>query len=227
MNRDIVLISISLMLVTGIVSGYKGIVAGLSAALFFSLMLLFVEWTKAQTVEDKKFITRLTGLLAIFIAIICICQYVIPSASALSLDYEFDGSQVIWQWYEGVPPYTVWDSNGLIADGYPDDWMIRDVSPGKTYTLAVTDSEGNYMARTAKAPYYTYPLEIWLLLGLFCGLLFLSIRVPFAAFGAAALGGFLMLMIGPNPDYAGYLRIIAISTFIAGLGALFIHGGKG
>jgi len=51
-----------------------------------------------------------------------------------------------------------------------------------------------------------------------------SYFVPYAAFGAALTGGFLMLLIGPNPDYAGYLRLIACAAFILGIGAIFLGG---
>jgi len=65
-------------------------------------------------------------------------------------------TQIIWSWNDGEPPYNVWDSNGLIAEGYPYEWMIRDVEPGKTYTLAVQDAAKSTDALTAKAPYYTF-----------------------------------------------------------------------
>lgn len=45
----------------------------------------------------------------------------------------------------------------------------------------------------------------------------------YAAFACAALGGFLMMMIVPDTNYAGYLRIVA-ALFIVGLGTIYIHG---
>jgi len=145
-------------------------------------------------------------------------------ANALSLDYKFEDTQIIWTWSDGEPPYNVWDSNGLIAEGYPYEWMIRDVEPGKTYTLAVQDAGNSTDALTAKAPYYTFTTEIWILIALFVALALLSIWIPYAAFACAALGGFLMMMIVPDTNYAGYLRIVAATLFIVGLGTIYIHG---
>lgn len=227
MNRDLTLAGITFITVAALVMIMNGISAAFTAALMFMGMLLFVTWTKRQNEKDKQFIRRIVGCFTLLLALVCLVELLTCPVSALTMEYEFDGSQVIWKWYGGTPPYSVWDSNGLIAEGYPDDWMIRDVDPGRTYTLAVTDAGDGYAARTAKAPYYTYPPEIWLLLALFIGTMIVSVRIPYAAFGSVVIGGFLMLIVGANPDYVGYLRIIAISTFITGLGALYIHGGRG
>jgi len=59
---------------------------------------------------------------------------------------------------------------------------------------------------------------------LFVALALLSIWIPYAAFACAALGGFLMMMIVPDTNYNGYLRIVAATLFIVGLGTIYIHG---
>jgi hypothetical protein len=176
----------------------------------------------------------MTLALIIFLGLGCLFSYGIWSpanaltlesqSTALTLEYEFENGQIIWTWYGGVAPYKVWDSNGLIAEEYPHNWIITDVEPGKTYTLAVQDVENATDALTVKAPYYTFTTEIWILIALFVVLALLSIWIPYAAFACAALGGFLMMMIVPDSNYAGYLRIIAATLFIVGLGTIYIHG---
>ena len=185
-------------------------------------MCLGVIWVNRLPRDDRIFWKRLVGITVILLAITVAITY--NPANALSLDYEFEDTQIIWTWNDGEPPYNVWDSNGLIAEGYPYEWMIRDVEPGKTYTLAVQDAENSTDALTAKAPYYTFTTEIWILIALFVALALLAIWIPYAAFACAALGGFLMLMIVPDTNYAGYLRIVATTLFIVGLGTIYIHG---
>ena len=196
-----------------------------TALMLWSMMIMVVEFSYRQPKREKRLIRIMTLVVILILGFSCLHSLGMwRPANALSLAYEFEDTQIIWTWYDGEPPYNVWDSNGLIAEGYPDDWMIRDVEPGKTYTLAVQDAENSTDARTAKAPYYTFTNEIWILIALFVALALLSIWIPYAAFACAALGGFLMLMIVPDTNYAGYLRITAATLFIVGLGTIYIHG---
>ena len=205
-----------------------------TALILWSMMIMVVEFSYRQPKRERCLLRIMTLALIIFLGLGCLFSYGIWSpanaltlesqSTALTLEYEFENGQIIWTWYGGVPPYTVWDSNGLIAEGYPHNWLITDVEPGKTYTLAVKDAENATVALTVKAPYYTFTMEIWILIALFVVLALLSIWIPYAAFACAALGGFLMLMIVPDTNYAGYLRIIAATLFIVGLGTIYIHG---
>jgi hypothetical protein len=197
-------------------------IQAVSGIIVFMLMCLGVIWVNRLPRDDRVWWKRLVGITMILLAITVAITY--NPVNALSLDYEFEDTQIIWTWNDGEPPYNVWDSNGLIAEGYPYDWMIRDVEPGKTYTLAVQDAANSTNALTAKAPYYTFTTEIWILIALFIALALLSIWIPYAAFACAALGGFLMMMIVPDTNYAGYLRIVAATLFIVGLGTIYIHG---
>src|SRR5690554_918044 len=187
--------------------------------------LNIMEFSHRQPKYERRLIRIMMLILIVFLGFCCLFSFgVFGPAYALTLDYEYDNGQIIWTWSEGEPPYSVWDSNGLIAEDYPHNWMIRDVEPGKTYTLAVQDAANSTDALTAKAPYYTFTIEIWILIALFVMLALLSIWIPYAAFACAALGGFLMLMIVPDTNYAGYLRILAATLFIVGLGTIYIHG---
>ena len=207
------------------------------------MMVMVVEFSHRQPKSERRLIRIMTLALIIFLGLDCLFSYGIWSPAnaltlespantfpppinikRLTLEYEFENGQIIWTWYGGVAPYKVWDSNGLIAEGYPYEWMIRDVEPGKTYTLVVQDAKNSTDALTVKAPYYTFTTEIWILIALFVALALLSIWIPYAAFACAALGGFLMMMIVPDTNYAGYLRIVAATLFIVGLGTIYIHG---
>ena len=193
--------------------------------ILWSMMVMVVEFSYRQPKSERRLIRIMTLALIIFLGLGCLFSYGIWSpANALSLDYEYDNGQIIWTWEDGEPPYRIWDSNGLISESYPYNWMATDVEPGKTYTLAVQDVENATDALTVKAPYYTFTIEIWILIALFAVLALLSIWIPYAAFACAALGGFLMLMIVPDTNYAGYLRILAATLFIVGLGTIYIHG---
>src|SRR5690554_7066621 len=109
-------------------------------------MCLGVSWVNRLPRDDQIFWKRLVGITLILLAITVAITY--NPVNALSLDYEFEDTQIIWTWNDGEPPYNVWDSNGLIAEGYPYEWMIRDVEPGKTYTLAVQDAANSTNALT-------------------------------------------------------------------------------
>nr|CAH2570239.1 unnamed protein product [uncultured archaeal virus] len=186
---------------------------------------MVVEFSYRQPKHERRIIRIITLVVILILGFSCLHSFGMGTpANALSLDYVFEDTQIIWTWNDGEPPYNIWDSNGLIAEGYPYEWMIRDVEPGKTYTLAVQDAGNSTDALTAKAPYYTFTNEIWILIALFVALALLSIWIPYAAFACAALGGFLMLMIMPDNNYAGYLRITAATLFIVGLGTIYIHG---
>ena len=194
-----------------------------TALILWSMMVMAVEFSYRQPKRERRLIRIMMLVVITLLGFSCLFGAFSP-ANALSLDYEYDNGQIIWTWEDGEPPYRIWDSNGLIAEDYPHNRMITDVEPGKTYTLAVQDVENATDALTVKAPYYTFTIEIWILIALFVGLALLSIWIPYASFACAALGGFLMMLIVPDSNYAGYLRIIAATLFIVGLGTIYIHG---
>jgi len=196
-----------------------------TVVIFGTLMLLLVEFQHRQTPKDRKFIRTVTGIAMILCAIWAGFTIINYPANALTVTgEEVGGNQIEWNISGGMPPYTVWINDKNLYENYPSAAVITDAEPGKTYSMTVQDAHNETATAQTKAPFYTFPLEIWLLFALFVVFMLGSYFVPFAAFGAAIIGGFLMIMIGPNPDYAGYLRIIACAAFIGGLGAIFIGG---
>lgn len=213
------------LVASGILGCYRGLYSMITALILWSMMVMVVEFSHRLPKHERRLLRFMALVLIIFLGFCCLFGIgAFGPAYALSLNHEFDNGQIIWSWEDGNPPYRVWDSNGLIAEGYPYNWMATNVEPGKTYTLAVQDIENETDALTVKAPYYTFTIEIWILIALFVGLALLSIWIPYAAFACAALGGFLMMLIVPDSNYAGYLRIIAATLFIVGLGTIYIHG---
>lgn len=197
-----------------------------TAVIIAAAMLMVIEYSYRQTPEDRRFIRILVGIVMVICAIWAGISLLSYPATALSINATQEDGQIIFEILgdESFKPYQVWIDEGKLYDDYPGDTVIVDVKPGKSYTMTVTDSKNNTATTTVKAIYYTYPVEIWLLLLLTIILAIGSYFVPYAAFGAALTGGFLMLLIGPNPDYAGYLRLIACAAFILGLGAIFLGG---
>lgn len=197
-----------------------------TAVIIGAAMLMVIEYSYRQTPQDRRFIRILVGIVMVICAIWVGISLLSYPATALSINATQEDGQIIFEILgdESFKPYQVWIDEGKLYDDYPGDTVIVDVKPGKSYTMTVTDSKNNTATTTVKAIYYTYPVEIWLLLLLTIILAIGSYFVPYAAFGAALTGGFLMLLIGPNPDYAGYLRLIACAAFILGLGAIFLGG---
>lgn len=196
------------------------------ALILWAAMVMVVEYSYRQKPEDRKFIRTCMGIVLVFCAIWAGISLLSYPATALSINATQEQGQIIFEIIdpEGFKPYQVWIDEGKLYDDYPGNNVIVDVQPGKSYTMTVTDSKNNTATTTVKAIYYTYPVEIWLLLLLTIILAIGSYFVPYAAFGAALTGGFLMLLIGPNPDYTGYLRLIACAAFILGVGAIFLGG---
>lgn len=189
-------------------------------------MLMVVEYSYRQKPEDRKFLRTCMGIVMILCAIWAGISLLTYPATALSISSEQQDSQMIFyldDTAEGVP-YKVWVNDRLLYDEYPGDTVVIDVAPGNTYTITAINAKNETASTTVKSIYYTYPVEIWLLLLLTILLALVAYWVPYAAFGAALTGGFLMLMVGTSADYAGYLRLIACTAFITGLGAIFIGG---
>ena len=185
--------------------------------LIFMLMCLGVLWVNRLPREDRLWCKRLVGITAILLsALVAISYY---PASALTITGEPSGDQIRWEITDGEPPYTVFVNGVEIVRDYPGAVVLTDSEPGKQYTAVVMDNESVADA-TVIGEYYTYPLWAWLLFAALLACLVVSIWIPYAAFGAAIAGGFLLLLIAPNPDYAPYLRIFAGAAFIVGLGGL-------
>lgn len=188
-----------------------------SGILIFMLMCLGVLWINRLPREDRLWWKRFVGIsLILLTAIVAVSYY---PASALTITGEPSGDQIHWEISDGEPPYTVYVNGVEIVSGYPGTIISTDAEPGKQYTAVVMDNTSVADA-TVIGEYYTYPIWAWMLFAALIACLIVSIWIPYAAFGSAIAGGFLLLLIAPNPDYAPYLRIFAGAAFIVGLGGL-------
>ena len=183
----------------------------------FMCMWLGILWVDRLPHEDRVWWKRLVGVTLIMIAVTVAITY--NPVSAVTITGEPDGDQIHWEIADGEPPYTVFVNGIEIVSGYPGTVLSTDAEPGRQYTAVVMDNESVADAQVT-GEYYTYPLWVWLLFAALVACLIVSIWLPYAAFGAAIAGGFLLLLIAPNPAYAAYLRIFAGAAFIVGLAGL-------
>lgn len=185
--------------------------------ILYMLMWLGILWIDRLPHDDRVWWKRLFGITIIVLAVTVAVTY--NPVSALTITGEPAGDQIHWEIADGEPPYTVFVNGNEIVSGYPGTVISTDADPGKQYTAVVMDNESVADA-TVTGEYYTYPLWVWMLFAALVACLIISIWLPYAAFGAAIAGGFLLLMVAPNPDYAAYLRIFAGAGFIVGLAGL-------
>lgn len=193
------------------------IMQAVSGIVLFMFMWLGVLWVNQLPYDDRVWWKRIIGITIIVIAALVAITY--NPVSALTITGKPDGDQIHWEIADGEPPYTVFVNGVEIVSGYPGTVLSTDAEPGRQYTAVVMDNESIADA-TVTGEYYTYPLWVWMLFAALVACLIVSIWLPYAAFGAAIAGGFLLLMIAPNPAYAAYLRIFAGAGFIVGLAGL-------
>jgi len=192
-------------------------IQAVSAIVILISMWLGVLWVNRLPHEDRLWWKQFVGISLILLAALVAITY--NPVSALTITGEPDGDQIHWQIADGEPPYTVFVNGFEIVTGYPGTVISTDSDPGKQYTAVVMDNQSVADA-TVTGEYYTYPMWVWLLFAALVACLLISIWLPYAAFGAAIAGGFLLILIAPNPDYAAYLRIFAGGAFIVGLAGL-------
>ena len=180
-------------------------------------MWIGVLWVNRLPHEDRVWWKRIVGIAIILLAVTVAIGH--NPVSALTITGEPSGDQIHWEIADGEPPYTVFVNGVEIVSGYPGTVLSTDAEPGRQYTAVVMDNESIADA-TVTGEYYTYPFWVWMLFAALVACLIISIWLPYAAFGAAIAGGFLLLLIAPNPDYAAYLRIFAGAAFIVGLAGL-------
>ena len=188
-----------------------------SGILILMCMWLSVLWVDRLPRKDRLWWKRLVGITIILLAGIIAIGH--NPVSALTITGEPSGDQIHWEITDGEGPYTVFVNGIEIVTGYPGTVLSTDAEPGRQYTAVVMDNESIADA-TVTGEYYTYPFWVWMLFAALVACLIVSIWLPYAAFGAAIAGGFLLLLIAPNPDYAAYLRIFAGAGFIVGLAGL-------
>jgi len=192
-------------------------IQAVSAIVILISMWLGVLWVNRLPREDRLWWKRFVGISLILLAALVAITY--NPVSALTITGEPAGDQIHWEIADGEPPYTVFINGIEIVSGYPGTVVSTDAEPGRQYTAVVMDNQSVADA-TVTGEYYTYPLWVWLLFAALVVCLIVSIWLPYAAFGAAIAGGFLLILIAPNPDYAAYLRIFAGGAFIVGLAGL-------
>lgn len=185
--------------------------------ILYMVMWLGILWVNRLPHDERVWWKRIVGITIIVIAVTVAITY--NPVSALTITGNPAGDQIHWEIVDGEPPYTVFVNGNEIVSGYPGTVLSTDAKPGRQYTAVVMDNESVANA-TVTGEYYTYPLWVWLLFAALVVCLIVSIWLPYAAFGAAIAGGFLLLMVAPNPDYAAYLRIFAGAGFIVGLAGL-------
>lgn len=184
----------------------------------FMCMWLGVLWVNRLPHDERVWWKRIVGITIILLSVtLAITSY--NPVSALTITGDPAGDQIHWEIADGQPPYTVFVNGKEIVSGYPGTVLSTDADPGRQYTAVVMDNESVADA-TVTGEYYTYPLWVWMLFAVLVACLIVSIWLPYAAFGAAVAGGFLLLLVAPNPDYAAYLRIFAGAAFIVGLAGL-------
>ena len=192
-------------------------IQAVSAIVILISMWLGVLWVNRLPHEDRLWWKQFVGISLILLAALVAITY--NPVSALTITGEPAGDQIHWEIADGEPPYTVFINGIEIVSGYPGTVVSTDAEPGRQYTAVVMDNQSVADA-TVTGEYYTYPLWVWLLFAALVVCLIVSIWLPYAAFGAAIAGGFLLILIAPNPDYAAYLRIFAGGAFIVGLAGL-------
>ena len=185
--------------------------------ILYMCMWIGILWVNQLPHEDRVWWKRIVGITIIVLAVAVAITY--NPVNALTITGEPAGDQIHWEIADVQPPYTVFINGVEIVTGYPGTVLSTDAEPGRQYTAVVMDNESVADA-TVTGEYYTYPLWVWLLFAALVVCLIVSIWLPYAAFGAAIAGGFLLLMVAPNPDYAAYLRIFAGAGFIVGLAGL-------
>lgn len=193
------------------------IIQAVNGLVLLLCMWVAILWVNQLPDDDRLWWKRLVGIAVILLLITVAITY--NPVSALAINGEPAGDQIHWEITDGEPPYTVFVNGVEIVTGYPGTVISTDSEPGRQYTAVVVDNTSMADA-TVTGEYYTYPLWVWLLFAALVACLIVSIWLPYAAFGAAIVGGFLLLLIAPNPDYAPYLRIFAGAAFIVGLAGI-------
>lgn len=199
-----------------------GVMTALTFGLFWVGAIILIEWTLRQAEADRRFVRgMLWGCLAIMVA----CLLFTSSASAVTVTGSQTADSLVWTVSNGTPPYDVWVNGALVVEDFPGEHIVSPVGGAYAHTAVVTDSANETASATVTPVMVMYPLWVWGLIGLWLLLAFLAVRVYIASYGAAALGGFLMLMLLPDVMLAGYLRIASAFFFIVGLSLLFVFKG--
>ena len=199
-----------------------GVMTALTFGLFWAGAIILIEWTLRQAEADRRFVR---GMLWVCLAVMVACLLFSSSASAVTVTGSQTTDSLVWTVGNGTPPYDVWVNGVLVVEDFPGEHIVSPVGGAYEHTAVVTDSANETASTTVTPVMVMYPLWVWGLIGLWLLLAFLAVRVYIASYGAAALGGFLMLMLLPDVTLAGYLRIASAFFFIVGFSLLFVFKG--
>lgn len=199
-----------------------GVMTALNFGLFWAGAIILIEWTLRQTKADRRFIRM---MLWCCLAVMVACLLFSSSASAVTVTGSQTTDSLVWSVSNGTPPYDVWVNGALVVEDFPGEHIVSPVGGAYEHTAVVTDSANETASATVTPVMVMYPLWVWGLIGVWLLLAFLAVRVYIASYGAAALGGFLMLMLLPDVTLAGYLRIASAFFFIVGLSLIFVFKG--
>ena len=219
-NKTITLIGALVLMVA--VTLLYGVMTALTFGIFWAGAILLIEWTLRQTEADRRFIR---GMLWGCLALLGVCLLFSTPASAVTVTGSQTADSIVWTVSNGTPPYDVWVNGALVVEDFPGEHVVSPVGGAYEHTAVVTDSANETASATVTPVLVMYPVWVWGLIGVWLLLAFMSVRVYIASYGAAALGGFLMLMLLPDVTLAGYLRIASAFFFIVGFSLLFIFRG--
>lgn len=199
-----------------------GVMTALTFGLFWAGAIILIEWTLQQAEADRRFVR---AMLAGCLVLLVICLLFNSPASAVTVTGSQTADSIVWSVSNGSPPYDVWVNGVLVVEDFPGEHIVSPVGGAYEHTAVVTDSANETASATVTPVLVMYPLWVWGLIGVWLLLAFLTTRVYIASYGAAALGGFLMLMLLPDVTLAGYLRIASAFFFIIGISLIFVFKG--
>lgn len=197
--------------------------AGFVGTVFFTVLIIGVEWANRQSLKDRIFIKDVLKTVALILIVLILFQLSAVPVNAFRINATQYNEKIEWN-IEGMKPYTIWYDDKLILENYPESIILTNTNPGEKHILTVTDSKNETRSLTVVANNYTYPIWIWFLLLLTVIFIIVSIKVPFMVFPATVLSGLLFLLITPDSSYLPILRLIPAALFIGSMGAIYIQG---
>lgn len=222
MDKNKIVTLIGGLVLVGAVMLLYGVMTALTFGIFWAGAILLIEWTLRQSEADRRFVR---GMLWGCLALLGVCLLCNSSASAVTVTGSQTADSIVWSVSNGTPPYSVWVNGGLVVEDFPGEHIVSPVGGAYEHTAVVTDSTNETASATVTPVLVMYPIWVWGLIAVWLLLAFLSVRVYIASYGAAALGGFLMLMLLPDETLAGYLRIASAFFYIVGFSLVFIFRG--
>src|SRR5690554_8237462 len=87
------------LVVCGILGYYRGLYSMVTALMLWSMMIMVVEFSYRQPKHERRLIRIMTLVVILILGFSCLHSFGMGSpVNALSLDYEFEDTQIIWTW---------------------------------------------------------------------------------------------------------------------------------